>query len=171
MKQAQKAKTRATILLLTGVGVLVGGAGSAAACPSVPFYGLTSKPSHIKFADIPTFKNGPGGVLSVTKDYSSSASYQVTAGAESEVGAVLAKAKVSISASLTKTNSSTVTNNFTHKIPRGKFGNVQYVSWGRTISWTKYIYNTSTCRKSVIGQGTIKFPANKEGWRYWSTDR
>lgn len=164
-------RTASVAGVLTAVGIAVGGAVPAAACPSIPFYGLKSKPTHIKFADIPTFKNGPGGVLSVTKDYTSSVSYQVTAGAESEVGAVLAKAKVSISASLTKSNSSTVTNNFTRKIPRGKYGNVQYVSWGRKVSWTKYVYNTSTCTKRVVARGTIKFPANKEGWRYWTTER
>ncbi len=170
MKQARTTRIRTIVFVLTSAGALAAGTVPAAACPSVPFYGLKSSPTHIKFADIPTFKNGPGGTLSVTKDFTSSASFQVTAGAESEVGAVLASAKVSISASLTKTNSSTVTNNYTRKIPRGKYGNVQYVAWGRKVTWKKYVF-TSACKQVLVARGTIKFPADKEGWRYWTSNR
>ncbi len=132
-------------------------------------YTITSSSDvRIPFSGIPTFKNGPGGTMSVTKDYSGSASFQVTAGAESEVGAVLAKAKVSVSASLTQTNSSTVTNNYTRTITAGKYGNVQYVSWGKTVNWKKY-YLDAYCRSTTKATGTIKFPSTSEGWYYWET--
>ena len=133
------------------------------------YYTITSSSAtRIPFKSIPTFKNGPGGTLSVTKDYTGSASFQVTAGAETEVGAVLAKAKVSVSASLTLSNSSSVTNNYSHKITSGKYGHAQYVSWGRTVNWKKY-YIDALCRTTTKATGTIKFPSSEEGWYYWET--
>lgn len=141
-----------------------------AACSDMgTYYTITSSAAvRIPFTGIPTFKNGPGGTMSVTKDYSGSASFQVTAGASSEVGAVLAKAKVEVSASLTLTNSSTVTNNYSHPITKGKYGNAQYVSWGRTVNWKKF-YIDAKCKTTTKATGTIKFPAASEGWYYWET--
>lgn len=132
-------------------------------------YSLTGTSIRMPFSGIPTFKNGPGGTLSVTKDYSGSVSAQVTAGAESEVGAVFAKAKVSISASLTTSNSSTVTNNYSHVITAGKYGHAQYVSWGKKVAWKKYQINSTCTGTTTLATGTINFPATEEGWYYWET--
>jgi hypothetical protein len=79
-----------------------------------------------------------------------------------------AKAKVSVSASLTQTNSSTVTHNWSRKISANKYGHAQYVSWGKKVTWVKYA-DTPQCTTKVLGRGTIKFPMNQEGWRYWET--
>jgi len=154
--------------VLSAAGLLAGTAQPAYACPSSEFYDVRGSATHVPFKDLPTFKDGRGGTISVTKDFTKTSSYQVTAGAESEVGAVLAKAKVSISASLTKTNSSTVTHNYSHKISPNKYGHAQYVSWGKTVHWKKYRYNYS-CQQMLISSGTIKYPSNSEGWRYWET--
>ena len=92
------AATAATMLSAAGLAVTTAGTASAA-CPTETYYGLSSSSTYVPFDGIPTFKDGRGGTISVTKDFTRSASYQVTAGAESEVGAVFAKATVSISAS------------------------------------------------------------------------
>lgn len=131
-------------------------------------YSVTAKSTRIKFKDIPSFKNGPGGTLTVSRHYNGSATYSVTAGAESEVGAVLAKAKVSISASLSKTNSTGATNTYTHKITKKKYGHAQYVSWGKKVSYRKYRINRN-CTTTTLATGTINFPSSEEGWYYWET--
>ncbi len=141
---------------------------NAVCCVVSNQYSLTAKSTRIKFKDIPSFKNGPGGTLTVSRHYSGSATFSVTAGAESEVGAVLAKAKVSISASLSKTNSTGATNTYSHKITKKKYGHAQYVSWGKKVSYRKYRINRN-CSTTTLATGTINFPSNEEGWYYWET--
>ncbi|MGA8210184.1 MAG: hypothetical protein WB441_14775 [Nocardioidaceae bacterium] len=164
---------RTTVLLSTALlssGLFAATASPAGACPRVPFYGLTSSQVRIPFSGIPHFKNGPGGSVTATRSTSKSVSFQVTAGAESEVGAVLAKAKVSVSASLTRSQSTDVVVSYHHSIPAGKFGNLRYVSYGRKVNWKKYVFDGS-CRQHQIGSGTIKFPTQSEGWYYWTTSQ
>lgn len=120
------------------------------------------------FSGIPTFKNGPGGSMSVSRTYSGSVSASVTAGSSAEVSAVLAKAQVSISAQLSTTNSTSATNTFSKDITAGKYGNAQYVSWGQDVSYTKRRLNRD-CTTTTIATGKIKFPSSKEGWYYWET--
>lgn len=170
MKLANKAAATAAATVISAVGLVASTAGSAqASCPDDTFYTVRGTATYVPFRDLPTFKDGRGGTLSVTKDFTKTASYQVTAGAETEVGAILAKAKVSISASLTKTNSSSVTHNYSHKISSDKYGHVQYVAWGKTVYWKKY-RDTPQCTTVLLASGTIKFPSTSEGWRYWETN-
>lgn len=107
----------------------------------------------------------------MSRSYSGTSTYQVTAGAESEVGAIFAKAKVSISASLTKSNSTSTTHTYSHKIAANKYGHAQYVSWGKTVYWKKWhiVTTASGCSTHIDATGTIKFPSTSEGWRYWET--
>lgn len=168
----KKLAAAGVVLAVGGLLPAVAAAGPASAiCADAGnvYYSLTNSAVRMPFAGIPTFKNGPGGTLSVTKDYSGSVSYQVTAGAESEVGAIFAKAKVSVSASLTKSNSSTVTNNYTHVITAGKYGHAQYVSWGQKVNWKKYQVNNYCTGTTTLATGTINFPSTEEGWYYWET--
>ncbi|WP_141824457.1 hypothetical protein [Humibacillus xanthopallidus] len=166
MKTRAMAVTVALIATTGGTALVAGPA--HAACPSEILYSLTSTANRMPFSGVPTFKNGPGGTMSVARSYSGSVSFQVTAGAESEVGAVLAKAKVSISASLSTSNSTSTTNTYTRKITSGMYGHAQYVSWGETVSYRKSRVNAN-CTTSLLATGTIKFPSTSEGWYYWET--
>lgn len=157
-----------TVMMSSGLFALT--PSPAGACPAVPFYGLTSSSVRVPFNGIPRFKDGPGGKITVSRKKNKTVTYQVVAGAESEVGAVLAKAKVSVSASLTKSQSTEVVHSYEHKIPKGKYGNVRYVSWGKKIRWKKYRYNSS-CKQILIRKGTINFPRQAEGWYYWTTKK
>jgi hypothetical protein len=170
MRVSRRLLAGAAASVLGAVGLVAGATPqeAKAACPSDIYYSVKGSSSYVPFAGIPIYKDGKGGTMSLTKDFTKSASYQVTAGAESEVGAVLAKAKVSVSASLTRTNSSTVTHNWSHTISPDKYGHAQYVAWGKTVTWVKYA-DTPQCTTKVLGRGTIKFPTNQEGWRYWET--
>ena len=94
-----------TVLALT---VPAASPAEAAVCELGYAYTVTGTTVRVPYKDMPVFRNGPGGTMTVSKQYNKQATYQVVIGAESEVGAVLAKAKVSISAGLTKTRSSSV---------------------------------------------------------------
>ncbi|PRY12189.1 hypothetical protein [Kineococcus rhizosphaerae] len=142
---------------------------AAAGCIRENLFDVSSGASYrIPFSGVPTFRNGPGGTMTVSRSYTGSAAYQVTAGTSAEVDAVLAKAKVEISASLTKTNSTSATNTYTRNITAGKFGNARYVSYGRTVSWYRG-YISPTCTVVKTSSGTIRFPSTSEGWYYWET--
>lgn len=169
MKLSRRIAATATATVLSSTGLAVTSTGTAQACPTVSFYGLTSSATRIPFTGIPHFKSGPGGRVAASRSTSKTVSYQVTAGAESEVGAVLAKAKVSVSASLVKSQSTSVIYSYSHNISSGKYGHLRYVSWGKKIKWKKYRYNSS-CQQIFLGSGTIKFPTNAEGWYYWQTN-
>lgn len=169
MRRTLRTAAASAAIVVIAAGVVVGTAGTASAgCPTDTYYTLTSKPTYLKFKGIPTFKDGKGGTLSVTKDFTTSVSYQVTAGAETEAGAIFAKAKVSVSASITKTNSSTVTHNYTHKISKNRYGHAQYVAWSKRVSWAKW-QTTPKCTTVKLKSGVIVFPTTSEGWRYWET--
>src|SRR6478752_303404 len=148
--------------------MVFGAVAASAACPTDVRYSLTSSAVRVPFSGVPIFKNGPGGHVSASRSYSGTATYQVTAGAESEVGAIFAKAKVSISASLTKPNTTGTTVTYDHNISAGKYGHLQYVSWGQKVNWKKY-QDTPQCTTKQIGSGSINFPATEEGWYFWQT--
>lgn len=144
------------------------GATNATCCVTSTQYSLTSRDTRMPFNGVPTFRNGPGGTLSVARSYSGTVGAQVTAGAESEVGAVLARAKVSVSGALSTSNSTGSTNTYTRNIASGKMGNAQYVSYGKDISYTKYRINYN-CSTTTLATGRIKYPTSTEGWYYWET--
>jgi hypothetical protein len=121
------------------------------------------------FAGIPPFRDGPGGTLIVSKTTAGTVGAQVTAGAQLEVGAVFAKAQVSISASLSQSVTTTVSHTFSHAITPGRFGNVRYVSNGRRVSWSKFRTVGNTCNLAFVGSGVINFPSDSEGWFYTET--
>ena len=137
-------------------------------CVRTTAYSVTATSTRIRFHGVPTFKDGPGGEMEVSRNYSGTATYSVTVGAESEVGAVLAKAKVSISGSLAYTNTTSTTHTYRRVISKGKYGHVQYVSWGKAVNYRKYRRNAN-CTTTTLARGTIKFPSSEEGWYYWQT--
>jgi hypothetical protein len=167
--RAKRVASLAAASLLPAMSLVVSTAQPAAAmCPPDLWYSLHATNNKMRFNGIPIFKDGPGGTLSVTKNFTSSVGFQVTAGAESEAGLIFAKAKVSISASLTKTNSSSITHNYSHNISRHRYGHAEYVSWGKTVYWKEW-QQMGNCTARIIRSGTIKFPSIEEGWYYWET--
>ncbi len=130
-------------------------------------YSVTATDVRMPFPGVNILVNGPGPAESTyTRSISSTVSYQVTVGAESEVGAVLAKAKVSISGTIGGSNTTNTTNSVKLTAPAGKYAHGQYVSYGKSVSWRKYRVNAS-CTTSTLASGRINFPTNKEGWYTW----
>jgi hypothetical protein len=141
---------------------------AVASCPSDVRYSLSATNVHVPFKGMPIFKDGPGGTMTTTTEKSKSATYSVTAGVETEVSTVFVKAKASISASLTKTNSTSLIHSYSHKVHAGRYGHLQYVSWGKKVHWKKY-EDTPTCSTRLLRSGTIVFPTTAEGWYYWES--
>lgn len=100
----------------------------ATACCVVYNYNVSGSDTRLPFPGVNMLTNGPGPNTSTfTRSINSTVNYQVVVGAESEVGAVLAKAKVSISASIGGSNSTSVTNSVTLVAPSGKYAHAQKV--------------------------------------------
>lgn len=137
-------------------------------CVTQTNYSLASKGVRMPFSGVPTFKNGPGGKMVVARSYSGSVSAQVVAGAEAEVGAVLARATASLSRSLASSNSTASTNTYERHISRDKYGNARYVSWGQEVSYQKFRINRD-CTRTTLASGKIQYPSESEGWYYWET--
>lgn len=159
----------ATVLVATPV-VAVGSSHAAfAGCPPETTYRLSASSIRMPVKGIPTFRDGRGGEIEVSRSFSGETSFQVTAGAETEAGAILAKAKVSVSASLTRTTGKVTSHTYRHTISRGKFGNARYVTYGKRIKWAKY-RTMPTCKTTRTASGTINFPTRTVGWYYWETN-
>lgn len=131
-------------------------------------YSLSATSVRIPYAGVPTFKDGPGGELTVSRTYSGTASLTVTAGAEAEAGVVLAKAKTSISAALTGSKTTSTDHKFRREIASGMYGNVRYVSWGKKVTYRKYRINAN-CSTTTLARGSMNIPSDSEGWYYWET--
>ena len=143
----------------------------SACSDGTPYYTLTATSYSIPFGGIPVFKNGPGPMtMTVSKAYSGTASYSVTAGVTTEVNAILAEAKVQVSATLTLSNPTTATNTATVNIPAGKYATLRYVSYGKKINWKKARLSGNCQSETVLATGTIIYPTSSECWNLtWST--
>lgn len=96
-----------------------------------------------------------------------SATASVSAGAT--LSGLVAQVQTEVSASATKSRSITVGHRYSRNISSGKYGNMQFGSWGHTVSWKYYRINPDcsvTLRSSGFGG---KIPNSAIGWRYWET--
>ncbi|MGP3984216.1 hypothetical protein [Streptomyces sp. KR80] len=115
------------------------------------------------------YKDGPGGTMSVSVTKSGTITAEMTVGAESELKAVVAKAKVSVSAKVGGSVSVTTGHTYTHEISKNKYGHLQYGSWGYKVSWTKYRSTGNGCGGIKIASGKATLPSSETGWKYWET--
>lgn len=91
-------------------------------------------------------------------------------GGEAELKAVLAKAKASVSVTVTGSVSLTTGHTYQHNIKSGKYGHLQYGSWGYKVSWEKYRMKGNGCNGgTLIAKGTAKLPTKEVGWKYTET--
>jgi len=154
--------------LTTLAGSPVAAQASATSCIWNDFYTIPSKTSYHLPAAGTHFKDGPGGTMTVSVATATtvSASASVTAGAS--VSGIIAQAKIEVSASVTKSTAITVGHTYTHPITAGRYGNMEYGSWGYNVSW-RYYYRLENCTNSLRSSGTAKVPTTDVGWRYWET--
>ncbi|TXS05202.1 hypothetical protein EAO70_36855 [Streptomyces sp. adm13(2018)] len=116
-----------------------------------------------------SFKDGPGGTMVVRVEKAGKITREVSAGGEVEVSGIVAKAKVSISASIGTESTVTVGHEYRRNVTNGKYGHLQYGSWGFSVKWAKYETSADRCGKKLLKSGTAKLPTSELGWRYWET--
>ncbi|MER7490338.1 hypothetical protein ABTY20_31530 [Streptomyces sp. NPDC126497] len=139
--------------------------------PMKTWYAITSK----KAVHVPSwwngtsFKDGPGGKMLVKVEKAGKISAEIGTSGEAEFDAVIAKAKVTVSAKIAAEVGITTGHTYEHVIPAKRYGHLQYGSWGYKISWTKYKTSADRCGKVKIKSGSGKTPTKETGWRWWHT--
>ncbi|MFJ9350269.1 hypothetical protein [Streptomyces sp. NPDC101237] len=117
-----------------------------------------------------SYKDGPGGNMSVSVTKSGTISGEVSGSGEWSAGAILAKAKTTISVKVAASVSVTTGHNYSHDISRNKYGHLQYGSWGYKMTWKRWRSSSgSSCNTVEIGHGTAVYPTSETGWKYWET--
>jgi hypothetical protein len=140
---------------------------NAGLCAGGYIYDITSS-SDMYWGIGTTYKDGPGGsmTVSVTTNKTISSSATVTAGAT--LGGIIAQAKFEVSGTITSSNSVEVGHAYTHGIAAGRYGNMQYAVWGKKVNW-QYILESANCARTVKSSGIANLTTSTEGWRYWET--
>jgi hypothetical protein len=117
-----------------------------------------------------SYKDGPGGTMSVSVTKSGTISAEVSGSGEWSAGAILAKAKTTISVKIAGSVSITTGHNYSHDISRNKYGHLQYGSWGYYATWKRYRRVGDGCHAPAeIAHGTTTLPTKETGWKYWET--
>lgn len=116
------------------------------------------------------YKDGPGGTISVSVTKSGTISAEISGSGEWSAGAILAKAKTTISVKVSGSVSVTTGHTYTHNISGNKYGHLQYGSWGYKVSWKRYRSVGNGCgAPKEIGHGSATLPTSETGWKYWET--
>jgi hypothetical protein len=136
------------------------------------WYSITSKKAY----HVPSwwngtkFKDGPGGTMKVSVTKSGTISAEVTGTGEWSAGAILAKAKTTISVKVAGSVTVTTGHEYTHEISRNKYGHLQYGSWGYKIAWKRYRSGGRNCDTRVeLARGNATYPTSETGWKWWET--
>ncbi|MEV8031296.1 hypothetical protein [Streptomyces sp. NPDC086182] len=116
-----------------------------------------------------SFKDGPGGTMTVSVLKSGTISLEVSGTGEWSAGAILAKAKTTISVKVAGSVSVSTGHTYSQDIPRNKYGHMQYGSWGYKANWKRYRTSGNGCGAVEIGHGTTTLPTNEVGWKWWVT--
>ncbi|MEU9157163.1 hypothetical protein AB0D59_43130 [Streptomyces sp. NPDC048417] len=136
------------------------------------WYSITSKKAY----HVPSwwngtkYKDGPGGTMKVSVTKGGTISLEISGSGEWSAGAILAKAKTTISVKVAGSVTITTGHEYSHEIPRNKYGHLQYGSWGYKITWKKYRSGGRSCDTRVeLAHGNATLPTTETGWKYWET--
>ncbi|MGX1560423.1 hypothetical protein [Streptomyces sp. NPDC055506] len=116
-----------------------------------------------------SYKDGPGGTMSVEVLKSGKIGLEVSGSASFEAGALLAKAKAEFGAKVVGEVGISTGHRYTRHIKSGRYGHLQYGTWGEKYNWVKYETSANRCGKKKLGSGSVKMPTKEVGWRYWET--
>lgn len=114
------------------------------------------------------YHDGPGGDPTVTVTRASLIGATLTAGAEFSINELIADSKVSVSASITRSVTTTTGQAYHHVIPAHKYGNLQYGAWGYEVH-IEQAYRHSNCVITHKSLGYGYAPTKAVGWYYWTT--
>ncbi|MFI9149755.1 hypothetical protein [Streptomyces sp. NPDC053367] len=136
------------------------------------WYTITSK----KKVHVPSWWNGteymdgPGGSMTVSVTKSGTITGEVSGTGEWSAGAIIAKAKVTVSVKIAASVTVAVGHTYSHDIKPNKYGHLRYGSWGYKLTWKKWRSSSgSNCSTVEIGHGSATLPTSATGWKYWET--
>ncbi|MDI3409300.1 hypothetical protein [Streptomyces cavernicola] len=89
---------------------------------------------------------------------------------EGDARLVVAKAKVKVDVKIGAEIGVTTGHEYRRKIASGKYGHLQYGSWGYKTTWAKYETSADRCGKRLLRKGRATLPTSETGWRYWETN-
>ncbi len=104
---------------------------------------------------------------SLSSASTTSASATVTAGAT--ISGIVAQAKVEVSGTITQSTTTTATWGVDRNVSAGKYGNLQFGSFGYHVGW-RYYYDGANCTTILKSSGTAKVPTNALGWKCWEVN-
>ncbi|MEU0009396.1 hypothetical protein ABZ079_35550 [Streptomyces sp. NPDC006314] len=97
-------------------------------------------------------------------------SAEIAGSGEWSAGAILAKAKTTISVKVTGGVTVTTGHEYNRDVTRNKYGHLQYGSWGYKTTWKKYRSSGRNCDTRVeLAHGKATLPTTETGWKYWET--
>jgi hypothetical protein len=106
--------------------------------------------------------------MTVSVSSSSTISTTTTATFTISTSALVAESQLQVSGSLTTSDSISVGHSYTHAISSGKYGNMNYGTWGQHVTFQKWHY-TPACAGVLDGTATANIPDSSVGWYYWET--
>jgi hypothetical protein len=115
------------------------------------------------------YKDGPGGTMTVSVTKTGTITAEVSGTVSGEANLVIAAAKSSITYKIAGSVSVSTGHTYSRNIARGKYGHLQYGSWGYKVSWKKYRSTGNGCGGVEIDHGTATLPTSETGWKYWET--
>ncbi|MFD4787019.1 hypothetical protein ACFWN1_08090 [Streptomyces sp. NPDC058459] len=135
------------------------------------WYSIRSeKAVHVPFRwDGTTYKDGPGGTVTVVVPRGGTISARVTGTGEFEAGGIVAKAEADVSVKIGGRVTVAPGHSYSRTIARGKYGHLQFGSWGYEVTWKKYRSGGGNCGGVEIGHGSATLPTSETGWKYWET--
>jgi len=116
------------------------------------------------------FKDGPGGTMVVKVEKAGKISAEISGGVEGDARLIVAKAKVKVDVKIGAEIGVTAGHEYRRDIGRGKYGHLQYGSWGYKTTWSKYETSADRCGKKLLKKGRATLPTSETGWRYWETN-
>ncbi|MGA5041646.1 hypothetical protein ACPCA8_32000 [Streptomyces capoamus] len=136
------------------------------------WYTITSKKSY----HVPSwwngtkYKDGPGGTMKVSVTKGGTITLEVGGSGEFSAGAILAKAKTTISVKVAGSVTITTGHEYSHDVNKNKYGHLQYGSWGYKVNWKRYrSAGGRSCGGVEIAHGSATVPTTETGWKYWET--
>jgi hypothetical protein len=140
--------------------------------PYKKWYALSGRKKHYHIPSWwngTSYKDGPGGTMSVEVLKSGKISLELSGTISAEAGVLLAKAKTEFGAKVVGEVGIATGHRYTRHIKSGHYGHLQYGTWGEKYNWVKYETSANRCGKKKLGSGSVKMPTKEVGWRYWET--
>lgn len=116
-----------------------------------------------------SYKDGPGGKITVEVIKAGKIGVELSGNVSAEAGIILSKAKAEFGIKVVAEVGVTVGHRYSRDISPGRYGHMQYGSWGYKTKWAKWETSADRCGKKKLGSGTAKMPTKEVGWRYWET--